>query len=133
MLSVSFLEFALIGILGCIALTVIAPAVYAIATKKWAVLMVEAALLLLIVIGCRVFPTQFPYMDGWIMGKDRETVTKLYGQPDGYDEAGVIAYDLGPDRGFFGVMSSGQHIYYYIHFDAEGKAYQIVKGGPIGG
>lgn len=135
MLSISFLEFILIGMLFFAALAVVAPVVYAIVTKKWAVLAIEAALLCVIFIGCKVFPTQFPYMDGWIIGKDRQTILKLYGQPDGdgYVTNYEIAYDLGPDRGFFGIMSSHQHNYYYIRFDAEGKACQVLKGGPIGG
>lgn len=128
-----FLEVFVISMLVLAGAALIAPIVYAIVTKKWAVIVVEAALLLLIAVGTQVFPTRFPYMDGWILGKDRETVTALYGEPDGYDEKHMIAYDLGPDRGFLGAMSSGSHNYYYIYFDGSGKAYRILKGGPIGG
>ena len=130
---IRFLEFFVISLLVLAAIALIIPIVYAIVKKKWAVIVVEAALLLLISIGCWVFPTRFPYMDGWILGKDRETVVALYGEPDGYDEKHMIAYDLGPDRGFLGVMSSGSHNYYYIYFDGDGKACRILKGGPIGG
>ena len=133
MFGISFLEWFIIDILILVAVALLVPVIYAIATRRWVVILVEVAILAVIAIGCMLFPTQFPYMDGWIMGKDRETIVSLYGQPDGYDASGMIAYDLGPDRGFLGVMSSGQHNYYYIHFDGEGRACKILKGGPIGG
>lgn len=133
MFGISFLEFFIIGILVFVVIMLLAPVVYAIVTRKWAVIVVETAILAVIVLGCAVFPTQFPYMDAWIVGKDRETITALYGQPDGYDESYMIAYDLGPDRGFLGVMESGSHNYYYIHFDGDGQACKVLKGCPIGG
>lgn len=133
MFGISFLEFFIIGILVIAAIVLIVPVVYGIVKRKWAVIIVEGAILALFGLGCMLFPTRFPYMDPWILGKDRETITALYGEPTGYDTSYMIGYDLGPDRGFLGVMSSGQNDYYYIYFDKDGLACKIVAGVPLGG
>lgn len=80
-----------------------------------------------------LFPTQFPYIDGWILGKTRDQITALYGNPTGYDQSHMISYYLGKDTGFFGIMSSNNDLHYYIYFDSNGQANRILKGCQLGG
>lgn len=128
------MDIFIFGLLGCTVLAFLIPLIYGIVKKKYWILIAEAAVVLCIVLCCCLFPTQFPYMDHWIMGKTREQIVALYGEPTGrWNSDGMICYDLGMDPGFLGSMSSGDHLYYYIHFNSDGVAYEIVKGGPIGG
>ncbi len=129
----SFLEFFILGILACIAIAFLIPLIYGIVKRKYWLIIAEGIVVLCIVLFFYLFPTQFPYMDNWIIGKTREEIVNLYGEPTGYDWDSMIAYDLGPDRGFFGIMSDAHHWYYYIHFDANGVACKVEEGGPIGG
>ena len=127
------LDVLFIGVLVLIALAFLIPLIYGIVKKKYWLLIAECVVVLCIILCCYLCPTRFPYMDPWIMGKTRDQIVALYGEPTGYDSDGMIAYDLGPDRGFFGIMSDAHHWYYYIHFDSNGRAYKVLDGGPIGG
>lgn len=127
------LDVLLFLLFGCIALAFLVPFLYAIVKKRYWLLIAEGIVVMCVVLSCYLFPTQFPYMDQWIIGKTREEIVSLYGEPNGYDWDSMIAYDLGPDHGFFGAMSDAHHRYYYIHFDSDGVAYEVTEGGPIGG
>ncbi len=121
------------SIMAFVVLIFLVPLIYGIVKKKYWILIAEGAVVLCIILCCYLFPTRFPYMDHWIIGKTREEIVSLYGEPNGYDWDGMIAYDLGSDRGFFGAMSDAHHWYYYIYFDSNGVAYKVTEGGPIGG
>ena len=128
----SFLEWFVISILICVLLVFLVPLIYGIVKKKYWILIAEGAVVLAIVVFCYVFPTRFPYMDRWITGKTEAQVVSVYGQPD-VRHGDLIAYDLGPDKGFLGIMSDAHHWYYYIRFNSDGVAYEVFDGGPIGG
>lgn len=115
-------------ILGIIALVI-----YGIAKKKRRLvvvtLIVTFAAAALITAYCVLFPTAFPYCDMWIMGKTRDEIIKVYGEPDGPR----FSYYLGRDNGFFGIMDSNDSFYYYINFNEDGTACEVYKGIQPGG
>lgn len=120
-----------IVILGVIALVI-----YGIVKKKRrlvaVVLSVTIAVVGLITAYCVLFPTAFPYCDMWIIGKTRDEIIEVYGEPDGPK----FSYYLGEDNGFFGVMDSSDSFYYYISFDSydkDGIACDVHKGIQPGG
>ena len=127
-LSLVFIALLLLAI-------VLIPIIYAFVKKKYWLIIIPFVLAGCIALYCYLFPTRFPYADPWIMGKTQDQIIALYGEPTGkgWVSEGCIAYDLGKDNGFFGVMDSPNHIYYYIYFDAEGRAYKVAEGGPRGG
>lgn len=130
MTQTDMLFFALCAML---ILTLLALTVYAFIKRKARIIAAMAATVLCIAALFALFPTQFPYADIWIIGKTREQITALYGEPTGYDQAGMISYQLGKDHGFFGIMSSNNDVHYYIYFDSQGKACKILEGCQLGG
>lgn len=119
-------DILFICVLVLIALAILIPLIYGTVKKKYWILISEGIVILLIVLCCYLFPTQFPYVDPWIIGKTKEEIVAVYGQPDGIDWGSVISYDLGRD-------SYGQDWNYYIHFDENGVAFKVEKSGPVGG
>ena len=65
------LDVLLFLLFGCIALAFLVPFIYALVKKKWWLLIAEGIVVVCIVLCCYLFPTQFPYMDQWIIGKTR--------------------------------------------------------------
>lgn len=122
----SFLEFFVIGLIVFIALGILVPLIYGIVKKKYWILISEGIIILSIALCCYLFPTKYPYVDPWIIGKTREEIVAVYGQPDGIDWGSKISYDLGRD-------AAGQDWQYFIHFDENGIAIKVEKAGPIGG
>lgn len=116
----------LYSIMAFVVLVFLVPLIYGIVKKKYWILISEGIVILLIALCCYLFPTEFPYVDPWIIGKTKEEIVAVYGQPDGIDWGSVISYDLGRD-------SYGQDWNYYIHFNENGVAFKVEKGGPIGG
>jgi len=101
--------------------------------KKWAV--VSAVIMGLTIVPtitwCILFPTAYPYMDLWVLGKTEEQIVEKYGEPDyGTDQDwqhDEIAYYtryifLDPE-------------YYVITFNEEGKAIYVREDlfVPLGG
>lgn len=130
-----FFDLVIIGMLVCAALAVLVPLIYGLVKKKCWVLIAEAVAILCVAACLYLFPTRFPYADPWIMGKTKDQIVAVYGEPTGYDGEQMISYMLGKDRGVFGtgLMSSNNDIHYYIYFDGNGKAYKIQEGCQIGG
>lgn len=129
-----WIDVVLIGLICCVFSAIVIPVIIAFRKRKYWLLIIEAAVICSVALFLFLFPTQFPYVDQWIMGKTKEEIVSVYGQPDGnWNSDGMISYDLGSDRGFFGVMSGYDHLYYYIYFDIDGLAHKVLKGGPIGG
>lgn len=79
-----------------------------------------------------LFPTCFPYVDLYTLGKPQSEIIEAYGEPS-FKFPNRYGYFAGKDNGFFGIMSSNSGIYYYIIFDENGVAESVEKGGPIGG
>ena len=79
-----------------------------------------------------LFPTCFPYVDLYAIGKSHSEIIEAYGEPK-FKFPNRYGYYVGEDNGFFGVMGSNSGIYYYINFDENGIAESAEKGGPIGG
>lgn len=74
-----------------------------------------------------IYPTHYPYVDRWIMGKNEAQIIAKYGEPyeDYWDS---IVYKAGNDALF------GDPYYYYIFFDEAGRAVNCeirygIKGG----
>ena len=128
-----------IGYSVCFLLLVLAivlvPVIYAIAKKKYWVMSIPVVIALVVALCVYLFPTRYPYMDPWIMGKTQDQIIALYGEPEGegWVSEKSMGYDLGEDNGFFGVMSSPNHLYYVISFDENGRACNIYVRGPMGG
>ncbi len=64
---------------------------------------------------CVIFPTDFPYADPWVLGKTKEEIIEVYGEPE-YNED-KLAY---PTE--YGVLDME---YYVIEFDKEGRAIRV--------
>lgn len=79
-----------------------------------------------------LFPTCFPYVELYAVGKSRGEIIEAYGEPK-FKFPNRYGYYVGEDNGFFGVMGSNSGIYYYIIFDENGIAESAEEGGPIGG
>lgn len=130
-----FFDLLIIGVLVMAALLVLVPLIYGLVKKKYWVLITEAVVILCVVLCLYLFPTRFPYADPWIMGKTKEQIVAVYGQPTGYNGDGMISYILGKDGGVWGtgLMGSNNDIHYYIYFDENGEAYKIQEGCQLGG
>ena len=107
--------------------------IYALFAKKYRLILAAVTVALCLVGARLLFPDHFPYCDVWILGKTRQEIISLYGEPTGYDSSYMISYDLGPDCGFLGIMTSHMDVHYYIYFDENGKACKLVSGCPLGG
>ena len=128
------INVVIIGIFLLALSAVLIPLIFALVKRQYWILLIESALIACIVLFVYVFPTRFPYVDQWIVGKTKDEIVSVYGQPDGrWNSEGMISYDLGPDRGFLGLMCGYEHLYYYVYFGDNGLAYKVLKGGPIGG
>ena len=130
-----FFDLLIIGVLVMAALLVLVPLIYGLVKKKYWVLIAEAVVILCVVLCLYLFPTRFPYADPWIMGKTKEQIVAVYGEPTGYDGERMISYELGKDKGVFGtgLMGSSNMMHYYIYFDEHGEAYKIQEGCQLGG
>ena len=127
-----FIDVLLIGVILLALSVVLIPLIFALVKRKYWVLLIEGILIGCIVLFIYLVPTRFPYVDRWIVGKTKEEIVSIYGQPDGrWNSDSMMSYDLGPDRGFLGIMSGYDHLYYYVYFDCDGLAYKILKGGPL--
>ena len=115
-------------------LLLLVPIGFAIWKKKYWIIITEISICAAIILLFYLFPTRFPYADPLIMGKTRDQIVFVYGEPTGiYDSESCISYDLGKDNGFFGLMRSPNHTYYVIHFDENGRACRISETGHPGG
>ena len=132
-------DLILIAILIICAVALIAPAALIIfglikrkkkLTVKWSVL--AAAEILIIAEYYLLSPTRFNYLDSYTLGKSREEIIAVYGEPE-YKSKYRYGYFVRKDNGFFGIMDSNLGVYYYIHFDKNGVAESVSEGGPIGG
>ncbi len=79
-----------------------------------------------------LFPTCFPYVDLYIIGKTKAEITAVYGEPN-YKFREEYGYIIGKDNGFFGLMKSNNDFYYYIYFDENGIAKSVEEGIQPGG
>lgn len=128
------IDSILIGVLLLAICALLIPLIFALVKRKYWIAYFEVVLLVCAVIFLYLFPTRFPYVDQWIVGKTKDEIVSVYGQPDGrWNGDAMISYDLGVDRGFLGIMSGYEHLYYYVYFGVDGLAYKVLKGGPIGG
>lgn len=133
---INVIIFVLFALFAIIVLTPIVLIIYGIIKKKRRLvavtLIVTFVVVALITAYCVLFPTAFPYCDMWIIGKTRDEIIKVYGEPDGP----MFSYYLGEDNGFFGAMDSSDSFYYYISFDSNDKngiACDVYKGIQLGG
>lgn len=133
------LDFVVIAILLFCAAAFLVPAVLIIvgAVKRKKRLSVTCAVILsgeilLAAAYFVLFPTCFPYVDLYTIGKSRSEIIAAYGEPD-FKFLNRYGYYVREDNGFLGVMDSNLGIYYYILFDKNGIAESVEKGGPIGG
>lgn len=132
-------DLTLIAILIICAVALIAPAaliIFGLIKRKkkltviWSIIL--AVEILLIAAYYVLFPTCFPYVDLYTLGKSREEIIAAYGEPE-YKSEYRYGYFVRKDNGFFGIMDSNLGVYYYIHFDKNGVAESVSEGGPIGG
>lgn len=133
------LNFIVIAVLLFCAAVFIVPATLAVvgAVKRKKRLAVTCGLILfveiLIVAAYFVlFPTCFPYVDLYIIGKTKAEITAVYGEPN-YKFREEYGYFIGKDNGFFGLMKSNNDFYYYIYFDENGIAKSVEEGIQPGG
>lgn len=133
------LDFIVIAVLLFCAAVFIVPATLAVVgvVKRKKSLAVICGLILfveiLIVAAYFVlFPTCFPYVDLYIIGKTKAEITAVYGEPN-YKFREKYGYFIGKDNGFFGLMKSNNDFYYYIYFDENGIAKSVEEGIQPGG
>lgn len=133
------LDFIVIAVLLFCAAVFIVPATLAVVgvVKRKKRLSVICGLILfveiLIVAGYFVlFPTCFPYVDLYIIGKTKAEISAVYGEPN-YKFREKYGYFIGKDNGFFGLMKSNNDFYYYIYFDENGIAKSVEEGIQPGG
>lgn len=75
-----------------------------------------------------IFPTAFPYVDTWVLGKTKEEIIAVYGEPsyDDHDQHKIAYYTRY-------IMMDPE--YYVITFDKDGCAIEVKEGlfVPTGG
>lgn len=52
-----------------------------------------------------LYRTQYPYIDSWIIGRNREDIEEKYGEPQINSDT-LIGYYIGENNGFLGTMTS---------------------------
>jgi len=121
-------RFALLVIFAVLVLiTVIIWLIYLIKHKKKAALIVISSITTVVIAFCLIFPTSFPFVDSWIIGKSFDEVVDFYG--DDYDlgetKAGkVISYPVWKEWTKDGLKTD----YYSIYFDKDEKAVRVRTG-----
>lgn len=136
LLSIIFIGIFVVEVL--VLLTPVFLIIYGIVKKKYKLVkitsIITAIILLLVFLYHLIFPTHFPYIDLWIYGKTKKEIIKIYGIPE-YNLSTRIGYYIGEDNGVLGtgVMDSNDQYFYYIYFDADGKANKIDIGIQLGG
>lgn len=75
---------------------------------------------------CVLFPTAYPYVDLWVLGKTEEQIIEAYGEPE-YNDGRGLAYKT---KWVFADMD-----YYVIEFDKNDKACHVFEAPwtPVGG
>ena len=78
-----------------------------------------------------LFPTAYPYMDLWVLGKTEEQIIAKYGEPD-YGSEKAWQHD---EMAYYTRYIIFDPEYYVITFDEEGKAIDVREGlfVPLGG
>lgn len=97
--------------------------------KKTVIKIATAAMVLCFIVAitwCILFPTAYPYVDLWVLGKTEEQIIEVYGEPE-YNDGRGLAYKT---KWVFFDMD-----YYVIEFDGDGKACRVHEAPwtPVGG
>lgn len=97
--------------------------------KKEALIRIAAVIMGICITGaitwCALFPTAYPYVDLWVLGKTEEQIIEVYGEPEYNDYRGLAYY----------TWSFIDPNYYVIEFNENGKACNVYEAPwtPIGG
>ncbi len=107
-----------------IVITVIVWIIDLIKRKNKVALIIISCLTAFVIAFCLVFPTSFPFVDLWIIGKSLDEVADVYG--DDYDVGGtkagkVILYPVWKKWTSDGLKTD----YYCIYFDKNEKAIRV--------
>lgn len=104
-----------------IVITIIVWIIHLIRHKKKAALAVISCLTVFVISFCVIFPTSFPFVDSWIIGKTLDEIEAVYG--DNYElgetkSGNVILYPVWKKWTNEGLQTD----YYRIYFDKNEKA-----------
>lgn len=107
-----------------IIITVIVWLIHLIKHKKKIALIVISGITTAVIAFCLIFPTSFPFVDSWIIGKNLDEIVSVYG--DDYDsgktKAGkMILYPVWKEWTKDGLKTD----YYCIYFDKNEKAVRV--------
>ena len=107
-----------------IAVTIIVCIIHLIHRKKKKALIVISCITTVVIAFCFIFPTSFPYVDSWIIGKSIDEIVTVYG--DEYDlgetkSGKVISYPVWKEWTNDGLKTD----YYCIYFDKNEKAVRV--------
>lgn len=92
--------------------------------KKKKRIIIYAAVITVCIIGsviwCVLFPTAYPYVDLWVLGKTEEEIIEVYGEPD-YNESWSDYSELA----YYTKYIIFDPDYYIITIDEDGKAIDV--------
>ncbi len=110
-----------------IAATAIVWIIHLIKRKKKAILVVISSLVVFVTAFCLIFPTSFPFVDSWIVGRSKDEIINVYGEGSFANEitdGSKIGYHLGSDSIDF-ILNTNSCINYCIYFDMDDIAVRV--------
>ena len=111
-----------------IIITIIAWIVQLIKRKKKKAFIVISCITTVVIAFCLVFPTSFPYVDSWIIGKSLDEIVAVYG--DNYKEGVTGTYNKAvsyPISGIYHAYPINRAYYYCIYLDSNNIAVRVEK------
>ncbi len=111
-----------------IVITIIVWIIHLIRHKKKAALAVISCLTVFVVSFCVIFPTSFPFVDSWIIGKTLDEIVSVYG--DNYKESITGTYSKAvsyPIGGIYQAYPINRTYCYCIYLDSNNVAVRIKK------
>lgn len=121
-------EFGIAILCGLIALVAVIVICRSIPRKKEKLIRVAAVIMGLcptaVMIWYLIFPTAYPYVDLWVLGKTEEEIIEVYGEPRYEPEQS----DRGNKMAYYTRTIFLDPEYYIITFDENGKAVYMREG-----
>lgn len=111
-----------------IVITVIVWIIHLIKRKKKMALAAVSGLTAVVIAFCLIFPTSFPYVDSWIIGKSLDEIVAVYG--DNYIEGATGTYNKAvsyPISGIYHAYPINRAYYYCIYLDSNNIAVRVEK------
>lgn len=110
-----------------IVITAIVWIIHLIKRKKKKALIVISCITTAVIAFCVIFPTRFPFVDSWIVGRSKYEIINVYGEGSFANEitnGSKIGYHLGADPMDF-IFNTNSCINYCIYFDMDDIAVRV--------